>query len=80
MKLMLTGVFIAAAAAPVSLVVGFYAFSRFQSGMPVAIELAATTSALLLGLACFTFMGGLVKKVKVHPVPLPNSAAWEAKK
>lgn len=79
MKLMLTGIFIAAAAAPASLAVGFYSFSRFHAGMPGAIELAATTSAFLLGVATFVFLGGLVTKAKVHPVPVANSDAWTAK-
>ena len=77
MKLMFTGTFIAAAAAPASLIVGFYSFSRFHAGMPGAIELAATTSALLLGIATFVFLGGLVTKAKVHPVPVANLDAWK---
>lgn len=79
MKLMLTGIFIAAAAAPASLAVGFYTFSRFHAGMPGAIELASTTSAVFLGLATFVFLGGLVTKVRVQPVPASNSDAWAAK-
>lgn len=79
MKLMFTGIFIAAAAAPVSLVVGSYTFSRFHAGIPLAIELAATTSAVFLGLATFVFLGGLATKAKVQPVPASDRDAWVAK-
>ncbi|WP_107329665.1 hypothetical protein [Metapseudomonas otitidis] len=79
MKLMFTGIFLTASAAPAALAVGFYSFSRFNAGLPGAIELAATTSAFLLGVATFVFLGGLVTKAKVHPVPIANSDAWAAK-
>lgn len=64
MKIMLTGIFLAASAAPASIASGFYAFRSFRGGFPAAIETSASVSVVLLGLAFFVFMSGLVAKPK----------------
>ncbi|NMY43190.1 hypothetical protein HBN76_17875 [Pseudomonas sp. WS 5013] len=64
MKIMLTGIFLAASAAPASIAAGFYAFKGLRGGFPAAIETSATVAAVLLGLAFFVFMSGLVAKPK----------------
>lgn len=62
MKLMFTGVFLAASAAPMAIFVGFFAFRSMHGGIPNALDMAGNTAACLVGLGLFIFMSGLMSK------------------
>ncbi len=79
MKLILTGVFIAASAAPASLVAGFYSFKHVRGGVPVAMDMSISVAVVLLGLALFVFMSGLVAKRETRVKPVLNGESWVGK-
>jgi hypothetical protein len=65
MKKMFAGIFLAASAAPMALIVGFFAFRHLLGGFPNAVQVAATTAGCVLALGLFVFMAGLVTKVDI---------------
>jgi hypothetical protein len=68
MKLMFTGIFVAASAAPASLFMGGFALRHMLGGIPNAFQVASNTAAILLGLAFFIFMSGLAMRSKPKAV------------
>lgn len=62
MKLMFTGIFLAASAAPMAMFVGFFAFRSMRGGIPNALDMAGNTAACLVGLGLFMFLSGLMSK------------------
>lgn len=79
MKLMFTGIFIAASATPVSLAASFYAFRNLRSGIPGAMDMFTFVAVVLLGLAFFVFMSGLVVKGDTRAKPVSNGQGWVSK-
>lgn len=77
MKLIFTGIFIAASAAPASIAAGFYTFRHLRGGIPGAMDMSTAVAVVLLGLAFFVFMGGLVVKGETRGKPVSNGEGWE---
>lgn len=75
MKPLLTGIFLATSAFPAAFVVGVMDSYLYGRSFPDAFFAAACTATVVLGLALFTFMGGLVSKVEM-PKPVSNGDAW----
>lgn len=67
MKRMFAGLFLAVSAAPMALIAGSFAFRKvYGVSFPDAMDIATNTAAVLLGLAFFVFMSGLVAKPKAE--------------
>jgi hypothetical protein len=67
---MFAGLFLAVSAVPMALIVGSFAFRRvYGVNLPSAIDVGTNTAAVLLGLAFFVFMSGLVAKPKAEGNP-----------
>lgn len=77
MKLMFTGIFLAASAAPASLAAGFYTFRHLRGGVPGAMDMSTFVAVVLLGLAFFVFASGLVSKGETRAKPVSNGQGWE---
>lgn len=76
MKIMFAAIFLAASAAPASLAAGFYTFRHLRGGIPVAMDVSTAVAVVLLGLAFFVFMSGLVAKGETRAKPVPSSQDW----
>ena len=68
MKLMFTGIFLSAAAAPASLLMGGLALRHMLGGIPNALQVASNTAGILLGVGFFIFMSGLAMRAKPQSV------------
>lgn len=79
MKLMFTGIFIAAAAAPASIAAGFYSFRYLRGGIPGAMDMSISVAVVLLGLAFFVLMSGLVAKGETRAKSVSNGEGWVGK-
>ncbi|WP_325437976.1 hypothetical protein [Pseudomonas nitroreducens] len=78
MKKMFAGIFIAASAAPLALILGGLAFRHMLGGFPNAMDVAINTAACVLGGGLFVFMAGLVSKGEM-PKPVSNGDGWAKK-
>lgn len=64
MKKIYFGLFLAISALPAALITGVFSFRYvLGGGLPTALDVAAKTAAIILGLALFVLMGGLVSKI-----------------
>ena len=76
MKKLLSGLFLAVSALPASLAVGVVVMQHTAFGaFPNALDAAAKTAAVILGLAVFVFCSGLVSKVET-PEVLTKNDGW----
>ncbi|HCK7412060.1 hypothetical protein ACIUZJ_24740 [Pseudomonas aeruginosa] len=76
MKRLWAGLFLAICAFPASFAAGVLVMQHtYGGGLASALDVAAKTAAVILGLALFVFMGGLISKIE-PPKPASNGDAW----